>query len=439
MSNELYADVVVVGAGFSGLSAAYELVKLKKRVIVFDSEPSVGGLAGSYQLGSTRLDFFYHHWFTSDTESIKLIQELGISHLMREKATNTGMFYANKFFKLSTPFDLINFKPLNLFNRLRLGFLVLYVRKIEDWRKLEGITAKKWLLKLGGSEVYKVVWEPLLRGKFGAYAELVSAVWFWNKIKLRGGSRGKRGEERLLYMHGAFSVLAERLADKIIESGGTIYLSSPVREIFPVEGRGWEILLNEKSVVAKRVIVTTPLPITAKLITGWASQEYINSLKRINYLGNVCLILVLNKSLSNTYWLNVNDPSFPFVGIIEHTNLEDKSAYQGKHIVYLSKYLTTDNHMFLMSRDEMLDFSIPYLKKMFPEFKLEWIDDVFLWKSEWSQPVIESNYSKYMPKEDGPIAGFHICTMAQIYPEDRGTNYAIKAGRKLGQRIGKLL
>jgi protoporphyrinogen oxidase len=255
---------------------------------------------------------------------------------------------------------------------------------------LEGKTAHEWLRNLGGETVYKIVWEPLLKGKFGPYAEQVSAVWFWNKLKLRGGSRGKGGEERLAYFKGGFVALAEALAEKIREHGGHIQTNVSVSEIRPKDGR-WEVLSGNKIVSSDKVIVTTALPLLAKMIKNWADPPYIRQLERIQYIGNICLVLELDRALSETYWLNVNDPSFPFVGVIEHTNFERPESYGGYHIVYLSKYLPHTDPLYVLEADAYLDYALPFLKKMFPNLERNWIKRHHLWRARWSQPVVEKH------------------------------------------------
>ena len=438
MNNIQKTKITVIGGGFTGLSAALELAQKGIEVILIESESEIGGLASAFNVGGAKLDRFYHHWFTNDLEVMRLIDELGLSDNVEVNSTNTGIYYANKFYKLSTPWDLLNFSALPLIDRIRLGFLALRARRVKNWNELEGKTATEWLLELGGEKVYQVVWQPLLKGKFGPYAEQISAVWFWNKIKLRGGSRGKGGEVRLAYFKGGFVGLAEAVAEKIRHLGGTIELNSRAIKLEPFDG-GWQLTTTNGIIVSDMVIVTTALPVIADLVRDWASDEYIKMLERIQYIGNVCLVLELERSLSDTYWLNVNDPAFPFVGIIEHTNFERPETYGGKHIVYLSKYLPHTDPLYSLSADELLDFSLPYLQKMFPELKRSWIQRHHLWRARWSQPVVERNYSRLIPTGDGPIAGFYICSMAQIYPEDRGTNYAIREGRSMGLKIANII
>lgn len=427
---------IVVGGGFAGLSCAYDLARAGEDVTVLEAEPTVGGLAGAFETNGERLDRFYHHWFTNDQEVMTMIGELGLSDQVVTNPTNTGVFYANRIFKLSTPMDLLAFTALPFLDRIRLGLLTLRARRVDDWMALEGILAADWLRRLGGDTVYRIVWEPLLKGKFGPYAESVSAVWFWNKLKLRGGSRGKGGEERLAYMKGSFARLAETLAEAVGAAGGKVRLGCPVERIAQTNG-GWRCEGPWGAVEGRRVVATTALPLVADMVEGWAPPDYLGRLRAIDYLANVCLVLRLDRSLSSTYWLNVNDTSFPYVGVIEHTNFEDAQSYGGDHIVYLSKYLPHTDELYLMDDEAVLEFSIPHLQRMFPEFDRSWIRAHHVWRARWSQPVVGRHYSKMIPPADGPAPGFHLCSMAQIYPEDRGTNYAIREGRKMAQGLIK--
>ena len=423
--------VVVVGAGFTGLAAAYEFAKAGVPVTVLEAEAEVGGLAASFEVGGERLDRFYHHWFTSDRAVMDLVEELDLQSRLEVNPTNTGVYYANRFFRLSRPMDLLRFTPLSLPDRLRLGLLALRARQLRDWRSLEDKTAVQWLRELGGERVYQVIWEPLLRGKFGPYAETVSAVWFWNKLKLRGGSRGRGGEERLAYLRGGFVRLAWALTDRIAALGGTVKTGVPVERILP----GWKVVTSEGVLDAGRVIATPALPLIANLVREWAEPAYVEQLEAISYLANVCLVLELEQPLSSIYWLNVNDPSFPFVGVIEHTNFERPQSYGGRHVVYLSKYLPHTDPLYALSADAFLEYALPYLQRMFPALRRSAILAHHLWRARWSQPVVQQGYAARIPREDGPRPGFHVCSMAQIYPEDRGTNYAIRNGRRLAQRL----
>ncbi len=424
-------SINIVGAGFTGLTMAYYLAKAGWQVNVFEKDAEVGGLAGSFKVEGENLEKFYHHWFTNDLHIMNLIKELNCEENIIIRPTRTGMYYANNFFKLSSPTDLLKFKPLNLINRIRLGFVVLAVRTVKDWKKLESITAKDWLTKICGVQGYTVVWEPLLKGKFGRYAESVSAVWFWNKLKLRGGSRGEKGKENLAYYRGGFASLAESMTKEINVLGGKVHLNRAV-----VAVNNDEIKTEDGEIFkADKTVLTIPLPLINHLLKGHVEEPYLERLNKIQYIGNVCLTLELKQSLSEIYWLNVNDPGFPFVGVIEHTNFESKDTYKGRHIVYLSKYLPTDETLYNMTEKEFFDYAMPYIKKMFPAFTEDWVLDYHVWKEAYSQPLVTLHYSTLIPGFHTPLPNVFINTMAQVYPEDRGTNYAVREGKLMAQKM----
>lgn len=426
--------ISIIGAGFSGLTIGYELTKLGYNVSIFEESKEIGGLAGSFNVGRFSLEKFYHHWFTSDHDVMGLIRELKLDDHITFNNSKTGLYYANNFYKLSKPLDVLKFKPLKVIDRFRLGILVLKARAVKDWKKLENKTAKDWLCELGGIEVYRKVWEPLLKGKFGIHANEISAVWFWNKLKLRGSSRNNKGDEKLAYFRGGFSILTNELKKNIIDKGGKFYLSERILKINVLKGN-LKVKTSKKSHIFSDVIITTAPNIASQILNGTVSKTYLQSLNKICYLGNICLVLEMTESLSETYWLNVNDPSFPFVGIIEHTNFENIKNYGGKHIVYLSKYLSHEDKLFSMDANEVLDFALPYISKMFPKFDVKWVKKHYLWKEKWAQPIVTRHYSKIIPAEKGPIEGLYLCNMAQIYPEDRGTNYAIRNGKKFVKKF----
>lgn len=427
--------VVVVGGGFTGLAAAYELARAGVDVTLAESDPSLGGLAGSFDFGGQPLEKFYHHWFTSDLEIDALVREVGLDGRIVPHATQTGTYYANSFFRLSKPLDVLRYKALAFPDRLRLGLLVLAAKRVRDWRQLEHMTARDWLVSVCGDNVYTAVWKPLLEGKFGPYSDRISAVWMWNKLAARGLSRGRRGGEVLRYFEGGFAALADAIAQAIRCHGGSVRVGAPVTALEVDHGRITGAVVAGETLAADAVILTPALPIAADFLRPHVSQAYAESLGRIHYLGNVCLVLALSRSLSDYYWLNVSDPTFPFVGIIEHTNLEDTARYAGRHVVYLSKYLEPDTALYGMSERDYLDYALPYVRRIFPSFDAGTIEDYRLHRARYAQPVVVPGYQAMIPDHRSPLPGVWLATMAQVYPEDRGTNFAVRDGRKVARAV----
>lgn len=430
-------DVVIVGAGFTGLTAAYVLSKQGHKVNVLESDNSAGGLAGTFEFNDgVTLEKFYHHWFNNDVYVPELVKELGLEGDVILLPTRTGMYFNGRMWKLSTPLDLLKFKALSFINRIRLGLLVFQVRRIKDWRSIEHLSIREWLEPLCGKTVYKVVWEPLITAKFSLFAETVNAVWMWKKLVLRGGTRNEKGGEELAYFKGGFGRLAAKLVQAIKENGGEVTFDCRVTGVDVLKKNIIAMHTTQGTIKGRKYLFTPSFPIIANILEPVADEKWLASLRRVKYLGNMCLVLRLNQSLSETYWLNVNDLDFPFVGVIEHTNFDIPDNYKGTHIAYLSRYLSVDDPVWAYSDEEYFNFAMKYLRRMFPLMEASWVLDYKVWRSEYAQPVTEKNYSSFVPGQETPFDNAFISTMAQIYPEDRGTNYAIREGRAVAKVLG---
>lgn len=429
-------DAVIVGAGFTGLTAGLELAKAGKKVLLLEADSGPGGLAGTFEFkDGVTIEKFYHHWFNNDAYVPELVRELGMEGDIVTMPSKTGMYFNGRHWRLSTPLDLLRFKPLSFIDRIRLGLLVLQVRKIKDWKTIEHLSIREWLEPLCGKNVFKVVWQPLIENKFSVYADAVNAVWMWKKLVLRGSTRDAKGGEQLAYFKGGFGRLAQAMADKITALGGEVRYASPVQGVVAEQGRLQALRTAGGEIRAKQFLFTPAFSLVADMFQQAAPSEWLEKLRRVKYLGNACLVLEMDRSLSDTYWLNVNDPGFPFVGVIEHTNFDSPANYGGKHIVFLSRYLAKEDPVWSYSDQQYLDFALQHLQRMFPALQRNWIQEYRIWRAEFAQPVTERGYSTWVPGQSTPYANAWLSNMAQIYPEDRGTNYAIREGRAIAQKM----
>ncbi len=429
-------DVAIVGGGIAGLSAAMTLARGGRRVVLLEAEDGLGGLAGTFRFGDgVEVERFYHHWFTNDRHVPELVAQLGLDDDVVTMPSRTGMYLNGRIWSLSTPLDLLRFDPLPLRDRLRLGLATLRVRRVHDWKAIEGLSIREWLTPLCGARAYERVWEPLVRAKFGRHADEVTAVWMWKKLVLRGGSRSASGGEELAYFRGGFGRLAAAMGADVEAHGGEVRLGTAVERVEVEGGRVAALRTDGDRVEAREHLFTPSLEIIADLFEEAGPEEWVRSLRRVDYLGNICLVLRLERSLSDTYWLNVNDPGFPFVGVIEHTNFDAPDHYGGDRIAYLSRYLDTEDPVWSMDDDAYFEDAAGHLTRMFPEFDRSWVRDFRTWRARYAQPVTGRNYSTYVPPSTTPWANATIATMAQIYPEDRGTNYAVREGVAAARRL----
>ncbi len=433
--------VGIIGAGATGLAAAYDLTRAGHQVAVYERSPFLGGHASTFDVGGERLERGYHHWFTSDTDIVDLVQEIGLGDSIRWIDSTVGTLYDGRIYNFVTPMDLLKFKPLNMADRIRLGLTTLYLQRQKNWMKYERITADEWLRKNAGRGPYEVFWGPMLRGKFGEdHYKKVSMAWVWGKINTRVKSRGKSMvKEKLGYPMGSFGQVFDVVTDRIRERGGEVHLSASVESITVEDGRvqGMNVRPADSSVERKifdAVIATTPSYVFTRLVPPMP-QEYMDKLVNVNYLSAVLVILVLDRPLSPKYWMNIADPDLPFVGVIEHTNMIDKALYGGRHIVYLSNYPNPASEMYQKTGEELVEEFIPHLRKINPDFDPAWIMEYHHHKVDGAQPIIGVNYSQRIPDNRTPIKNLYLANTTQIYPEDRGTNYSVRLGSRVARMV----
>jgi protoporphyrinogen oxidase len=272
----------------------------------------------------------------------------------------------------------------------------------------------------------------LLKNKFGASADEVGMVWFWGKIHLRFASRDK-GRERLGYLRESFGLLIDALGKAILANGGEIHISAPVSKIVVEERKGEKAIglqVGEQVYPFDAIIATVPSPTFLGMVPQ-IPTDYARKLEGVRYQAAVCLVLTLNRPLSHIYWLNISDPTIPFVALVEHTNLVDPSDYGGKTIVYVSNYVSKDSPLYQLNADELLAEYLPHLRKVNPQFDPSWIEERFLFREEAGQPIITTGYSSQIPEHRTPIPHLYLANTTQIYPEDRGMNYSVRLGHKI--------
>jgi len=424
----------IVGAGVTGLVAGYELAKAGHTVVLFESDANIGGLTRVEKVGGQSLERFYHHIFTGDTEMVALLSELGLSHHLRWKSPQSATYLNRVIYPFSSPMDLLRFKELPILQRLALGLLVYRSRFITSWESLEAISAREWIVKNVGQRAYDVYWSPLLRAKFDDDAELISAAWLWNKFKLRGSTRTSHsGRECFGYLEGSFAVLYQALAAAIRSMGGQIICSAAVTALWQSDENGVLLETEAGQYAFDRVIATTSPAIFASYCKNMP-DTYAKQLKQIRYKANLCVVLELNCSLSPYYWITLAEKDFPFVAVVEHTQLVSSGTYGG-HIIYLSRYLDATNPLYSASDEDIEALALTSLGQVFHSFDPTLVKSCTVHRAQYAQPVVVQNYSRLIPNMKTPIPGIYLACMAQIHPEDRGQNYGIRLGRKVATLV----
>jgi protoporphyrinogen oxidase len=461
----------IIGGGFAGLTAAYRLVSEGHRATVFERSRQLGGLAMSYPLCGTRLEKYYHHLFTSDKDILALARELGVE--VTWPSPPVGMFTGGVVHPFTTPADLLRFSPLSPADRVRLAAVALFLQRFPNGRRFEGVTAAEWYRRYAGPRVYTTIIGPMLRAKFGRNAEKVAMVWMWGKLRLRGTSREKGGlKESLGYVRGSFGALIDRLADEIRRRGGEVRGGAVVRRIeggtpsrqlteggvpgfvsalrpspsHPQPAASWSkaggqplFVITDRDRVQVDAVLSTIAPelladVVPDLPAAWRATA-----RTLSYSGVLCTTLVLRHQLSPIYWMYISDVAVPFGGLIEHTNYIPPSEYGGSRILYVSHYMYPDEEFYTFASEDIMRRYVPHLKRVNPGFDESWIEKRVFAHDRFAQPIVEVDYAERLLPYVTPIPGIFSASMAQIFPEDRGTNYAVLAGNQVAAVIREYL
>jgi len=366
--------IAVVGAGLAGMTAAFRLLKAGHEVDVYEAADYVGGLAAGFPVAGSRLEKYYHHIFTSDHSIRSLTDELGLHDALHWLPSQMGSFYGGKVHLFGTPLQLLNFKPLPFLDRLRFGIVTLWLGRVNDWRKFEEIPAYEWVLKHYGKNVTKVIWEPLLRSKFGEDFDKVAMAWLWARIHTRASSREKGGaSEKLGYYKGGFDVLCRRLADAVKEQGGRIHLQTPIEKILVEDGKFQGLEVKGQRLPFDRLVFTAATPVFLKACPGLPG-DYVERLTALKFMAAQCLVFVMSRKFTERiYWMNITDRDIPFLAVVEHTNYVPAEWYGGKRLLYIGNYLPKEHRLFSLDKEALIREFLPHLKKINPEFDLSWV------------------------------------------------------------------
>ena len=424
---------LIIGGGFTGLTTALRLAQAGGfEITVVEKASELGGLAAGFNIAGTSLEKTYHYLFTTDDHVVRLAQELGLAEKLFWADTSNAIFLNGQLHPFTKPLDVLKFSPCSFLGRLRLGFSILYLQRCKNWRKFIPVTALAWMRKYAGASAVETIWEPLLKGKFGAHHDSVSMAWLWARIHSRANSR-RDGREQLGYFRGGFESVTCALEKELRRLGVTIRTGVSVEKLLPAERAA---VINGEKYAYDFCVFTGPSPAFARLLPADESlNDYAAQLRSIGYLGAVCLVFTSAQDLGDFYWVNINEPDAPFLVFINHSRLVGKELYGGKNVYYLGAYLPPDGKIYNLPEAELTKLWFSYLPKLFSNFNAAKVEEKHIFRFGAAQHIVDTDYEAKIPDFKTPLPGVFLSNFSQIFPEDRGTNFAVRDGEKIAQLI----
>ena len=436
----------IVGGGIMGMTLAHRLAQQGQEVTVFEAAPEVGGLVSSWKMpvgsGDNRKevewDKFYHVILLSDFRTRNILKDIGLEHTIEWVETKTGFYINGKLYSMSDTIEFLKFPTLNLFDKFRLGLTILVASRIKNWKKLEKVPVTDWLKRWSGKNTYNRIWLPLLRAKLGDSYTKTSAVFIWATIqRLYGARRSGLKKEMFGFVPGGYKTVIEAFKQTLLDEKVTVKTNTSVKEVKTGADKLPLIRLADDSVESfDEVIVTLPSPIATRLCTGLSPTE-ITKLENIEYLGVICVAVLMDKPVSDFYITNITDSRFPFTGIIEMTALVNKEYLGGKTLVYLPKYLSPDDPLFKQSDDQVRDYFLDNFKTMYPVIKDEHIQFAGVARAKHVITVAKLGYSESLPAVHTSLPNVYIVNTSYIIDGTLNVNETVRVAETKLEEILK--
>lgn len=421
--------IVVLGGGLTGLVCAEKLSRGgKNKVVLIESESGFGGLASGFRQDNWdwSLDRVYHHVFSSDSDILDYAKEVGFDKFFFKSPTTSSLYHVNGHFRLlpiDTPVDLLSFPLLNIFERIRAGVAILFLKLSPHLKLFERTTTSGLMTNLMGKRAYEVLFGEVMRKKFGKYAGNILSGFIWARILKRSKNLG--------YPEGGFQEFINHLVEVCRKNGVELMTSSPVTRVFQKE--------DEEVVVAKgdeilgefdMIICTTPSQVASKTLNEVLRSEEIENLGKTKHLAAMNIILeTRGKFFDTEYWISNCVTKIPALVFVQHTNFIDKSNYGSNDILYIGEYLQESSPLWSMAKDELVKIYTERLEEITgrrPE-----IVNSFQFKAKNSQPIFDREFINIVPTFQTSNKRILLANLDMTYPFDRGTNYAVLLGQKV--------
>ena len=311
-----------------------------------------------------------------------------------------------------------------------MGLAGMYVKLTPRWQPFERVTADQWLRRWMGREAYEKFFKPLLIGKFAEQYDQVPMSFMWARIVKRTLKLGT-------YV-GGFQAFLDELARQLRAKGVKIQLQARVDGISQEDGKPVLTIAGEQ-IGFDLVLSTTSPRLLLNMTDSLAQTDYGRQVAALKSIGGICLVFALKEPLmpDDTYWLNLpattadkSTSAFPFLALVEHTNFIPREHYGGDHIVYCGDYVPPTHEYFQLSEEALVERFLPALSVVNPAFHRDWVRKWWVWRAPYAQPLPALNHSRKIPDIKTPLPRLYWASMSQVYPWDRGTNYAVEIGRR---------
>jgi protoporphyrinogen oxidase len=394
------------------MTAAYRLAQQGVRVAVYERAPDLGGLVGSFDFDGRPVDRFYHVILPGDDRVRGLAGELGLGDRFRFRPSGVGFYDDGRLFSMTTPRELLSFPLLPLHDRIRLGAFAARCQVGSSFDRLDDTPLLDWLGRMCGRRALDRLWKPLLDSKFDGRFDDLPATYIWARSRRMTTTRDKEGHEVMGWIEGGYQTIIDALERRILELGGEVHAATQVDQIAG-EHAAAGLVVEGRFRAFDSVLCTLAPPQARRLLSPKLLELAPADDNR--YLGVVCLLLRVSRSVSPYYHLNITDRRVPLTTVVETTHVVDPE-HVGGHLLYASKYVDPSNPILDRPLDEIEAEYLGHVRTIFPDLR----DDEILARKVQVARVVEPVHLLGGAKRLPPmfsVPGLALASTTHVYPE----------------------
>jgi len=422
-------NILIIGAGPAGMSAAMELCRAGKDFLVVERSDRVGGLAKTYIIKEGGLEFRTdngpHRFFSKNKYLYDFIEEL-----LKEKwvpvRRQSRQFIGGKFYDypINAKQALKNIGPKKSI-KILLDYLAAQVKyrilgkKIENFEDYIIVNFGRTLGEFNMINYTEKIW--------GIPAKKIHPDWARQRIKglslfsvlkditcktfpKKSSDTPKTLVDAFYFPEYGTGLIYETIKKQIEGNGYHIHTDTyPIK----ITHDGKKIIScnltnegRERVVALDHLIESIPLVEFLNLLSPSPPRKIMDSMKSLRHRDQVYLFITLDKEyVTHDQWIYFPDKNIPFGRVSEMRNFSKKMSPEGKTSLFVEFFCFKGDHIWNLSKEQLFELSLPYFETM-GFFNRNEVRNYYLFKQEGVYPIYDLQYKKYLSVVKEYLDGF---------------------------------
>ena len=416
-------DLVIIGAGPAGLTAAYELSNNDKKIIIIEKKSQVGGLAETKVFGNYRYDIGPHRFFTKNKEVYELFLKILRDDAVEVNRT-TRIMFKNKFFNYPlTPINALF--GLGVGESIVSGFSYIFAR-LKSYLKISKISNfEDWVVDRFGRKLFNNFFKNYTEKVWGIDCKNIGSDWAAQRIKglslstaikfalfPNSKKRPKTLVDKFYYPRLGAGMLWEKFEDYVKGQDVEVVKNKKVTGVNN-NGDNFKITIeddlgNQTSIDTKNIFFSNPLLEFIDIYDADVPESVINSAKSLNYRNHISVHVTIDKKLFDDNWIYIHSPDLDMARISDFTNFSDDMSEEGKYPLTLEYFCFEEDEIWNKNNSDIIDFALKELKSIFDEEFNVVHSEVS--RNAKAYPVIKTGYQEHIDVIKNWLAGLHNIT-----------------------------